>query len=60
MLFLRSGNQPDRPGISNTAEPRPVPEQPLAERHARGEIDEDEYRRHLAVLHSAGRTPIKQ
>ena len=32
----------------------PAPEQLLAERFARGEIDEDEYRRRLDVLH--GRT----
>ncbi|MFB7596157.1 SHOCT domain-containing protein [Streptomyces sp. NPDC056160] len=29
---------------------RPTPEQLLAERFARGEIDEDEYRRRLSVL----------
>jgi putative membrane protein len=28
----------------------PTPEQTLAHRYARGEIDEDEYRRRLAVL----------
>lgn len=33
---------------------RPSPEQVLAERYARGEIDEDEYRRRLATLHSSG------
>ncbi|MEU6537714.1 SHOCT domain-containing protein [Streptomyces sp. NPDC047000] len=32
----------------------PTPEQLLAERFARGEIDEDEYRRRLAVLRDAG------
>jgi putative membrane protein len=36
-----------RPGQSAT------PEQILAERFARGEIDEDEYRRRLAVLRGA-------
>ena len=30
---------------------RPTPEQVLAERFARGEIDEDEYRHRLDVLH---------
>ena len=35
---------------------RPSPEQLLAERFARGEIDEDEYRRRLATLTDAGRT----
>ncbi|HEY9474787.1 MAG TPA: SHOCT domain-containing protein [Mycobacteriales bacterium] len=38
--------------------PRPTPEHLLAERFARGEIDEDEYHRRLDVLrrsgHSAG------
>jgi putative membrane protein len=29
----------------------------LAERYARGEIDDDEYKRRLAVLHSHGRGP---
>ena len=33
---------------------RPSPEQLLAERFARGEIDEEEYRRRLAALTSAG------
>ncbi|MBA2948903.1 SHOCT domain-containing protein [Streptomyces himalayensis] len=32
----------------------PAPEQTLAERFARGEIDEEEYRRRLAVLRDAG------
>ncbi|HEY3036755.1 MAG TPA: SHOCT domain-containing protein, partial [Streptosporangiaceae bacterium] len=35
------------------AEP-PAPEQVLAERFACGEIDEDEYRRRLATLRTAG------
>jgi putative membrane protein len=33
---------------------RPSPEQLLAERFARGEIDEDEYRRRLATLTGTG------
>jgi putative membrane protein len=32
------------------AGPAPTPEQLLAERYARGEIDDEEYRRRLAVL----------
>jgi putative membrane protein len=36
--------------------PRPSPERLLAERFARGEIDEDEYRRRLATLTGADRT----
>lgn len=34
---------------------RPTPEQLLAERFARGEIDEDEYRRRLATLSASER-----
>ena len=33
---------------------RPTPEQLLAERFARGEIDDEEYRRRLDTLHGAG------
>ena len=33
----------------------PAPEQLLAQRFARGEIDEEEYRRRLDVPHSGGR-----
>jgi putative membrane protein len=35
---------------------RPSPERVLAERFARGEIDEDEYRRRLATLTGTDRT----
>jgi putative membrane protein len=35
---------------ANPADPRSTPQQILAERFARGEIDEDEYRRRLQVL----------
>ena len=41
-------------GPARTGEPRPTPEQLLAERFARGEIDEDEYRRRLATLAGVG------
>ena len=34
--------------------PRPTPEHLLAERFARGEIDEDEYHRRLDVLRRSG------
>ena len=37
------------------AAPRPTPEQVLAERLARGEIDTDEYRERLDTLRSGGR-----
>jgi putative membrane protein len=35
---------------TRTIEPRPTPEQLLAERFARGEIDEQEYQRRLDTL----------
>ncbi|MBQ0983192.1 SHOCT domain-containing protein [Streptomyces sp. F63] len=50
MLFRSLGNRSEQPQ-------RPVPpsaEQVLAERFARGEIDDEEYRRRLDTLHSAG------
>ena len=40
----------DRSSDRSAAPARPTPEQLLAERFARGEIDEDEYRRRLATL----------
>ena len=47
-------------GLNRTAGPadglRPSPERLLAERFARGEIDEDEYRGRLATLTGADRT----
>ncbi|QUW85836.1 SHOCT domain-containing protein (plasmid) [Streptomyces mirabilis] len=39
------------------APPGRIPEQLLAERFARGEIDEDEYRQRLAALHEAPSPP---
>ncbi|WP_037972432.1 SHOCT domain-containing protein [Streptomyces sp. NRRL WC-3742] len=42
------------PGGPGGALHGPAPEQVLAERFARGEIDEEEYRRRLDVLRSAG------
>ena len=47
--FGRSGQQTPAP----PSQP-PAPEQLLAERFARGEIDEQEYRQRLAVLQGAG------
>ncbi|MCX4904015.1 SHOCT domain-containing protein [Streptomyces sp. NBC_00878] len=38
----------------------PSPEQLLAQRFARGEIDEEEYRRRLAVLRADGPSLTKQ
>ena len=45
----------DRPASGAPAGPRPSPEHLLAERFARGEIDEEEYRRRLATLTRAAR-----
>ncbi|WP_179722826.1 SHOCT domain-containing protein [Petropleomorpha daqingensis] len=51
LLLVRLGSRPvDRPAE------RRAPEQLLGERFARGEIDEDEYRRRLDVL-AERRTP---
>ena len=50
VVLLRGLNRPATP----VAQPRPTPEQLLAERFARGEIDEDEYRRRLATLTGVG------
>ena len=47
--FSRGGQQAPAPPSQPAS-----PEQMLAERFARGEIDEEEYRQRLAVLHGAG------
>jgi putative membrane protein len=47
VLLVRALN---RPSGNAEAAPRPTPEQMLAERFARGEIDEEEYRRRLDAL----------
>jgi putative membrane protein len=49
VVVVRALNRPSQSGTAF----RPSPEQLLAERFARGEIDEDEYRTRLAVLHSS-------
>ena len=49
--FGRSGQPPAAP--SQSAEAPPSPERLLAERFARGEIGEEEYRQRLAVLRGA-------
>ncbi|MFF4910809.1 SHOCT domain-containing protein [Streptomyces sp. NPDC001260] len=57
MLFRTLSRSDDSPTSSGTAPRRPAgstAEQLLAERFARGEIDEDEYRHRLAVLHGTG------
>ena len=52
VVLVRGLNRPAGPADG----PRPSPERLLAERFARGEIDEDEYRRRLATLTGADRT----
>ncbi|GAA2263992.1 hypothetical protein GCM10010415_29730 [Streptomyces atrovirens] len=59
-LGRASGAPP--PPADRPAADRPAAEQVLAERFARGEIDEDEYRRRTAVLrgdapHAGGHSP---
>lgn len=51
----RSGQQPSNPNPSGQQQPptSPSPEAILAERFARGEIDEDEYHTRLAALRGA-------
>jgi putative membrane protein len=44
----------DRSSGAPAGPARPAPEQLLAERFARGEIDEEEYRRRLARLTGTG------
>ncbi|MCU1670833.1 MAG: hypothetical protein JWP40_3760 [Blastococcus sp.] len=50
VLLFRALN---RPSGGHEAPSRATPEQVLAERFARGEIDEDEYRRRLETLHAS-------
>lgn len=53
VLLFRSLSRPVDSGASaGRAGSGPAPEQLLAERFARGEIDEEEYRSRLAVLRS--------
>lgn len=47
--LVRSFSRDEQHG--GTAAPRPSPEQLLAERFARGEIDETEYHKRLDTLH---------
>ncbi|WP_030962413.1 SHOCT domain-containing protein [Streptomyces sp. NRRL S-378] len=53
VLLLRSADRP----ASSTARPPalPSPKQVLADRFARGEIDEEEYEQRLAALRAHGR-----
>jgi putative membrane protein len=52
-LFRYLNRTTAKPGTSET---RPTPEQLLAERFARGEIDDEEYRQRLDTLRSPGPT----
>jgi putative membrane protein len=54
VLLVRAMSRPPReaPGDS-----RPAPEQVLADRFARGEIDEEEYRQRLETLRSSTAEP---
>ncbi|MEU6272932.1 SHOCT domain-containing protein [Streptomyces populi] len=53
-LFRAVSRPADSRAGTGRAGPGPAPEQLLAERFARGEIDEEEYRSRLAVLRSGG------
>ncbi|MFE1292787.1 SHOCT domain-containing protein [Streptomyces sp. NPDC058751] len=55
VLLFRSLSRPAGTGTATgLVQHGPTAEQLLAERFARGEIDEDEYRRRLSVLHMGG------
>ncbi|MFJ9870242.1 SHOCT domain-containing protein [Streptomyces sp. NPDC101165] len=57
VLLFRALARSDGTGTPSVPPPSgPSPEQLLAERFARGEVDEDEYNRRMAVLHT-GRGP---
>ena len=53
--FGRNGQPPAEPRPPQSLESPQSPERLLAERFARDEIDEEEYRQRLAVLQSEGR-----
>ena len=52
--FGRSGQPPAEPRPPQSAESPQSPERLLAQRFARGEIDEDEYHQRLTSLRAAG------
>jgi len=58
VFLVRTMNR--SPGRPHNAPGRLPPERVLAERFARGEIDEDEYRRRLAVLREEHHGPDKR
>ncbi|MFJ9898360.1 SHOCT domain-containing protein [Streptomyces sp. NPDC091280] len=55
LLIRRLGHTPQQPHPHGS----PPPEQVLADRFARGEIDEEEYRNRLAVLRTDGSRPTE-
>jgi len=57
VLLVRSTNRGGQPGPAATPARTQTPQQVLADRFARGEIDEDEYTRRLQVLD--GTAPAK-
>jgi putative membrane protein len=54
VLLVRSAGRGGQPGMA--ALQAPTPQQVLADRFARGEIDDEEYTRRLQVLGAAPRT----
>jgi putative membrane protein len=54
LLYRNLNRTPDQPHTPDGTSP----EQLLAERFARGDIDEEEYRRRLAVLRADGRPSL--
>jgi putative membrane protein len=59
VVLVRYLARSEQPRGGPPAHRPPSPEQVLAERFARGEIDEEEYRRRLETLRSAGSTPSR-
>lgn len=57
VFLYRSLSRNDTPPTGRTTA-TPDPRQILAERYARGEIDEDEYQRRLATLTGGPRRPV--
>ena len=53
--YISRHRRPERPAQRPASPDAPVPEQVLADRFARGEIDADEYRARLEILHEHSR-----